>query len=277
MHYVKVFGSRWALIRCHMQAEFCCSFPRSYLEKRWDALQEERARAEAVKVPAALRSPLAAMDNQTVENRGYPNASAGIQERLPLQGLPKPKRWREASADSPTQPVRPPPPASPRTPTKALFAKHCPTFLLAPDSSLAAPDGVRRQLKAVYLASLLAAECAENEGIVRVPRPAATSGDQLGSNATGTEEPSPFASEDEKHQVCRLIARELSGFKRRPRAEVSGIGGSSPLAGSDATQWTRVAAVKTMGGSSAPPSSQLAASRPGRLAPNSPHRWPKPR
>merc|ERR1719271_923069 len=99
-------------------------------------------------------------DLQTVESRACPPSAPGIQERLPLQGLPKPKRSRES--DSPVHPTRPPP-ASPRTPTNALFAKRCPTFLLAPGSSLAAPDGVRRQLKAVYLAALLASGGTENE------------------------------------------------------------------------------------------------------------------
>lgn len=234
VHYVKLFGTRWPLIRCHMQAQFCCSFPARYLERRWDALQQQQEAAARMTVSQdarrspgekSLRSPLAAMDDI---NDTAGNINPGIQERLPIQGLPKPKRWREDSGSSPMQPVRPPPPASPRTPTNALFARRCPTFLLSPDSSLAAPDGVRRQLKAVYLAALLA------NGGPSPPGGTATTATDATCDAAGrgTEAPSPFASEDEKHQVAALIARELSGFRRRPSdrrgKEATGVlGGTS--------------------------------------------------
>ena len=51
---------------------------------------------------------------------------------------PNSKRIRDETFGAPTQPARPPP-QSPRTPPKALLARHCPTFLLAPGSSLGAP------------------------------------------------------------------------------------------------------------------------------------------
>ena len=119
-----------------MQADFAMS--KGALEKRWQALQQDQEPAAAS--DASTRSPLAALrvDEQTTAL----------------------KRAREQKEDSETQQrprSRPPLSSSPRTLSvpRELLASRCPTFLLAPKSSLKAPDSVRRQLKAVYLATLL--------------------------------------------------------------------------------------------------------------------------
>ena len=227
-HYVGIFGSRWALIRCHMQVQFSCAFPTRYLEKRWEMLQQ---RAQQISPLPALpvRSPLASMDADPL---------AGIQERLPMNGLPKKeKRWREESPTSPLQPARPPPPSSPQTRTKhlpkGLGQGLCPTFLLSPGSALAAPDSVRHQLKAVYLASRLTANLKENleKGKGGEIADEIEMADEIEEPTTGSIEvdetdgasvkASPFASEEEKHQIVNLLARSLAGFRRRPPLEVS--------------------------------------------------------
>ena len=65
-HLVELYGSRWALIRCHMVREFRCAFPAKYLERRWQQMQE-RGRTSKTD---AIRSPLAAIAADQVENQG---------------------------------------------------------------------------------------------------------------------------------------------------------------------------------------------------------------
>lgn len=211
-HYVSLYGVRWALIRAHMQCAFQCAFPARYLEKRW-ALMVESGSEAVNSQPSELRSPLTAVDNDDVntieseakqipnEVKQMPSAGAGIQERLPL------KRRNDGGVNSPVQPARPPPPPSPRTPPKALLGRRCPTFLLAPGSSLAAPDNVRRQLKAVYLASKLN----ENRWVV-------SHNSENDDEESGTE----CASDEEKGAIVALLARELALFKRRGHSSGSG-------------------------------------------------------
>ena len=228
--YVGQYGARWALIRCHMQKEFAISFPAKDLEKRWAALQERMRQAS---LPATLptRSPLTRME---LENQlEAPPVPKGIQERLPLRHvLPaaKAKRWREDGGSSPTQPTRPPPQPSPQRPHENKPLPEClkagiPTFLLAPGSALAAPDSVRRQLKAVYLAARLTAQATEavaaNAAVAEEDAENATMTDGM---STVRESPSAthiFASEDEKVQIVQLLARELQCLKGKPGASAS--------------------------------------------------------
>ena len=221
-YYVTTYGARWALIRCHMQKEFSVSFPAIDLEKRWAVLQQRMRDSPLSAVPT--RSPLTRMvpDNQI----SPPTPNSGIQERLPLHGLPssKSKRWRQDDATSPSQPGRPPPQPSPQRPIdlKALpecLQKGLPSFMLAPGSALAAPDSMRRQLKAVYIASRLtalsteamAAEAAEAAAKAQ----ARNDGDDEAMDITDASSPRHvFGSEEEKVQIVRLLARELSCLKK---------------------------------------------------------------
>lgn len=261
-HYVAIFGSRWALIKVHMQAQFSIAFPARYLEQRWQKLQDARKALNTLQPSSTtplsaltpVRSPFTSMD--AVE---HPVAPIGIQERIPLQALPKAKRWREENITSPTQPVRPQPPSSPRTlPSalpKGLKQGLCPTFLLAPGSSLAAPDSVRRQLKAVYLASLLSERNTENQrsangSTMPIATPKAEADDidrtvivdisaapKSRAQLTVVEEipkdsneASLFASDEEKHQIVALLARELSSLRHKG-AGVRSVDAAPPRAG----------------------------------------------
>ena len=200
-YYVVLYGARWPLIRAHMQCAFQTAFPAKYLENRWQQIQA----GANVSVVEEVRSPLAALETDDIVNvtqvplsPSAPNGT-GIQERLPL------KRCYDGAANSPKQPSRPPPPASPFTPPKALLGKRCPTFLLAPGSSLAAPDSVRRQLKAVYLASKLNENRWSNP-----PEPSS-------ENASEIE---LHASDEEKAAIVALLARELAMFRKKGSGSV---------------------------------------------------------
>lgn len=203
-YYVVLYGTRWPLIRAHMQCAFQTAFPAKYLENRWQQIQT----GTNVSVVEEVRSPLSALETDDIVNLtqvplspSAPNGT-GIQERLPL------KRCYDGAANSPKQPSRPPPPASPFTPPKALLGKRCPTFLLAPGSSLAAPDSVRRQLKAVYLASKL------NEKRWSNPP------DPSSENTSGMIE--RHASDEEKAAIVALLARELAVFRKKGSGSVLG-------------------------------------------------------
>jgi hypothetical protein len=237
-HYVSLYGSRWSVIRCHMQAAFQCAFPARFLEHRWTLMQAQGIDRAPSSITTAIRSPLAVISADDLAS----TAQHGIQERLPLKGVsngimsgrhsppasgleaacisprtsPNSKRIRDETAGAPTQPARPPP-QSPRTPPKALLARHCPTFLLAPGSSLGAPDSVRRQLKAVYLAAML-------------QKPNPNDKRWLGCSAEN-DEPSvasagelESATESEKEAIVALLARELAAFRKPARR--LGAGGS---------------------------------------------------
>ena len=201
---VGLYGSRWSLIRAHMQAAFQVAFPSKYLEKRWEQLADQAA-ATAAPLQSE-RSPLVDASDEAVKSTACAVSNGvGIQERLPL------KRRNDGGCNSPSQPPRPPPPPSPRVAPKELLCRRCPTFLLAPGSALSAPDAVRRQLKAVYLASKL------NEERWAVHRKRQNlendSGDD-GDAAVDTH-PTSFASDEEKGAIVALLARELASFQKR--------------------------------------------------------------
>ena len=279
-HYVSIFGTRWPLIRTHMQVQFSCSFPQRFLEKRWQEI-------------VASRSPLTNLQEQpadaAVQERMVTTPTA-LQTKSPKQAnSPKasPKRWREEGGVTP-QPARPPPPPSPHTTAghlpKGLSQGLCPQFLLAPGSSLAAPDNVRRQLKAVYLASLIA-KGDENTAATDVAVPIEEDA-VMEEAAQGEPQAAPeaaFASEAEKHQIVALLARELATFRRKPAVateangtEVGGdsgatdgakkkMAGEATLATSPASRGKAVRSPKAalLGGAASP----VASAR-------SPRRWP---
>ena len=312
-HYVGVFGSRWSLIRAHMTTAFSVAFPARYLENRWEALvlQEQQRSPDRV--------PLKALEtfDRLVPPPPPSFATVGIQERLPgsiaksattSPKREKAKRWRcEAEGGTPTQPARPPPPPSPGArKAEALpngvhppqAAKLCPTFLLAPGSSLAAPDAVRKQLKAVYLASLLtknvseAAAAADKTTTKEMAPMDISDVEQNKASCGGVSAPptltvgdamdaSPFASEEEKREVVALLARELAGYKRRGRGSISaGIHGAEvktekvesapPAAKVKSAVKPSTPKAKLLMGSAAPAAANF-------FAPGGAGRWPSPR
>jgi len=205
-YYVNLYGARWPLIRAHMQCAFQTAFPAKYLEHRWQVII---AKQQAVIEPDAEskeHSPLASIEDIIPAEPLSPSkaGNCGIQERLPL------KRCYDGKPDSPTQPARPPPPPSPCTVPKALLGRRCPTFLLAPGSALSAPDNVRRQLKAVYLASKL------NENRF--------------SSENASDGSCTSASDEEKSAIVALLSREMACFKKKgmlgPSSGLSSSGGS---------------------------------------------------
>ena len=149
--------------------------------------------------------------------------------------------------------------------TVAWLCPNCPNFLLAPGSALAAPENVRRQLKAVYVASLLSSQ---SGGI------AATEENLEDAAAPG----GPFASDEEKHQVVALLARELCSLQQRKPREPSRKSEAEALLRPPA-----LSRVKSPGSSSAPSllhahrsgatSSCMGAKTPPTAA-RSPRRWP---
>jgi hypothetical protein len=202
--YVNLYGVRWPLIRAHMQCAFQTAFPTKYLEHRWQVIVAEQQAVIEPDAESIERSPLASIDGIIPAEPLLPSNTGncgGIQERLPL------KRCYDGKPDSPTQPSRPPPPPSPCTVPKALLGRRCPTFLLAPGSALSAPDNVRRQLKAVYLASKLHENRFSSEN--------ASDGSCAG------------ASDEEKSAIVALLSREMACFKKKGMlGPPSGLGSS---------------------------------------------------
>jgi hypothetical protein len=196
---VTSYGQRWHVISAHIQSAFSLALTSRWLERRWLELQREEAAAAALK-----RSPLS-----------VGSADSALSE-LEL-GLPPPaKRARdEHPAEASVQPPRPPPPPSP-APRGESLPNGCPTFVLAPGSALSAPDAVRRQLKAAYLASLLhRSPRTEPKPRWAAARPPAAS---------------PLAApESEKVEIVELLSRELSSFRRRSPSSVSSLTAHLPV------------------------------------------------
>ena len=196
---VKLYGDRWAIISAHMQVAFAITFPARSLERRWLALQSEEHLAQQ-------RSPLAALSARSAVSE-----SRAVDAGVPAQSS---KRWREQTQEQ-MQPNRgrPPPPPSPSTAAQRdLLANSCPTFLLSPGSSLAAPDDVRKQLKACYLASLLnRSRQGEAEGPAGAGDTVEATDDPSSPPATRLASPSL----DEKGAIIDLLARALTDIKPR--------------------------------------------------------------
>lgn len=180
---VKQYGQRWHLIRCNIQKAFSVAIPAHTLERRWLESQSER-------------SPLAVISADGSSQCANHARSGSV------RGCDRPLK-EDAPLSSP-----------PATAGRELLASsRCPV-LLSPDSSLAAPDAVRRELKAVYLAALLK----RSRPDLHSPWPEdggvpGTSGAVSEAAATdgGAESSSRVLSpsDDEKGAVVSLLAREI--------------------------------------------------------------------
>ena len=144
---VSTYGQRWTIIAMKMQAEGLTTTS-GECERRWLAAQRPAPRLE-VTTPAfkAQQAPNTAEQGEIGHVVRSPNRHH--------MKMSKPKRWRdEVDTSDVIQPTRvPPPPPSPQI--RNPMPSGCPMYILAPGSSLAASEPLRRQLKALYLASRL--------------------------------------------------------------------------------------------------------------------------
>ncbi len=215
---VSQYGTRWGVISTHLQSMLghhcssleCSAHWRSYRQR----LNEVEARPLVVmpteirpdshcamvisptsptKIPFSERAR-ACLDPATCPT--IMHAPSPASPALPpdlLAGSPNTKissapakRWREPDAPAP-KPTRLHP-CSP--PTVQLITPGCPSYLLAPGSSVGASEKLRRQLKAVYLAMKLKNATLEGSG-------------------GGAE----LCAGEETHSVLTLLSRELSRLK----------------------------------------------------------------
>jgi len=209
---VAVYGARWQLIGSHMQAVFAVVFAPGELERRWHELQQNDAAARCSPLTRQIRRPL-----------GEVTAPGEVQLR-PSPVMCKRPRDQEAPRQQ-LQPSRRPPQPSPCMGQQPL-THRCPIFLLAPGSSLAAPETVRKQLKTVYLVRLL--QKTHGQPSAHQQRwPMSVADEQSSSDEAKTRYGTPSEAEKaaisellsptqtEKGAIAELLAKELSNLSHR--------------------------------------------------------------
>ena len=269
---VKLYGGRWQFIGTHMQAIFSVVFDPGELERRWHELQQLDAAARDETFNRCsphtrqIRRPL-----------GEVTAPGEVQLR-PSPVMCKRPRGQEAFRQQ-LQPSRRPPQPSPCMGQQPL-THRCPIFLLAPGSSLAAPETMRKQLKTVYLVRLL--QKTHGQPSAHQQRwPMSVADEQSSSDEAKTRYGTPSEAEKaaisellsptqtEKGAIAELLAKELSNLSHRRMPSPSAKAPSPPRNRSAVARQSPLQQVET---SDASPAAYMMKwpSSPPKLPPRSP-------
>jgi type IV secretory pathway VirB10-like protein len=152
---VAQYGTRWSVISASLARQFgfsCsgleCSAHHYAKQKRAESELRQKRPASAARrhsAPAAMQlvSPKPSSPTKQPFGELSPNTKKAV---------PAIKRWREQPE---TEALLQPRTRAPSPPAVTVLSHECPMYLLAPGSSMGLDPALRRQLKAMYLATKL--------------------------------------------------------------------------------------------------------------------------